>query len=189
MPGCSLRGDAERNGVRDFDLPAHEAARYRSPAARLQHPVELLAGGGGDRSESRGRRQAADRPADVPEAAGDRDTLDPPPPQRFVVVHEADDALAGRLPELAQEAATAASRADDEHSALVSPSDERGEASGKGALPEARDPDQERTEQHVDEVDAAREAVEGDGGPREEERGRLREHTGREHACGVARAG
>ena len=77
-----------------------------------------------------------------------------------VVVDEADHAHARRLAQLAQQAAPAAAGADDQRPLLVG----RGATSAPdrvrdAALPEARDADQQRAEQDVDEERAAREAV------------------------------
>src|SRR5581483_1628352 len=175
LSACSLGGDTERHGVRDFDLAAHEAARYSSTFARLQHSLQAFLRRGGNGHEDRIGGETADGPADVFEAADDRDSLDAAAAQRGVVVDEADDALARRLAQLAQQAPAAPARPDDEHTTLVAAADEGREPSRERTLPEARHADEERTEQRVDEVDAAREAVERDRRPREEERDGLRE--------------
>src|SRR5579864_9372405 len=189
LSACSLGGDAERYGVRDFDLAAHEAARYSSPLAGLQHSLQALLRRRGDRHQDGVGGKPADGPADVFETADDRDPLDAAAAQRGVVVDEADDALAGRLAQLAQQASSAPAGADDEHATLVAAADERCEAARERTLPEARHADEERAEQRVDEVDAAREAVERHRRPREEERGGLGQNAGDEDVRRVARPG
>ena len=92
--GRSLDSDTERSGVRDFDLAAHEAARYSSALARLQDCVESFLRRAGNRHEDGVRGQPADRPTDVVEPARDRDALDAAAAERRVIVDEADDALA-----------------------------------------------------------------------------------------------
>src|SRR6202035_1441068 len=76
--------------------------------------------------------------------------------------------------------------ADDEHPPLVPAADERRETARKPPFPEAREADEERAEEHVDEVHAAWEAVEGDGRPREEECRRLGEDARCENGRRVA---
>src|SRR5581483_6100889 len=157
MRRCSLGCDAEWNGVRDFDLAAHEAARYSSTPARFEDRVEPVLGSAGDGDVHGVRGEAADCPADVVETADDGHALDATAPECGVVVDEADDALARRLAQLAQQAAAAAPGADDEDPPLISASDERRQPARERSFPETGEPDQEGAQQHVDQVDAARE--------------------------------
>ena len=97
--------------------------------------VEPLARRVRDRDEDDVRREPADRPADLVEAADDRDALDAAPAQPRVVVDEADDPLARRLAQLAEQAAAAAAGADDEVAALPPAADERREARARRRAP------------------------------------------------------
>src|SRR5581483_12317715 len=107
-------------------------------------------------------------PADVGDAGDDRDALDAAPLQLTVVVEEADDAHCARLAQLAEQAAPAAPGADDEDPLLLVAVDQRAQRVADRALPEPRDADQERADEDVDRVDAAREPVPRDGRPDEE---------------------
>src|SRR5579862_1952847 len=155
----SLGDDAERHGLRELDLAAHEAARYRSPLAGFQHCVQPVARRVRNGDEDRVRGEPPDRPADVVEAAHDGDPLQPAPAKALIVIDEADHALAWRLAELAQQAAPAAAGADDERPPLLATADQGGQPACERALPEAREPDEEGAQQDVDEEDAAGEAV------------------------------
>ena len=63
--------------------------------------VEPLAGCVRDRDEHRVGFEPAERPADLVEGRDDGDPLEPPPPQRGVVVDKRNNTLAGRLAQLA----------------------------------------------------------------------------------------
>ena len=68
-----------------------------------------------DRHEHFVRARARDRALGFVEAPDDADPENPPPPHARVVVEEPDDALITPLAELAREAASRSSGADDEH--------------------------------------------------------------------------
>src|SRR5262249_20279501 len=110
-------------------------------------------------------------------------------PQRGIVVDEADHSLAGRLAQLAQHASAAAACADEHDASRVATGDELAERVRDAALPEARDADQHRAEQRVDQECAAREAVPRNCRPDEEEGSGFGQEDGRDDRHRIARAG
>ena len=144
----------------EVDLAADEAARdIRRALHASSTPSSRSRGASGIVTST---ASGASRPTAQPISSSAADDGTPwirRPPEPRVVVDEADDALAGRLAQLAQQAAPAAAGADDEHAALVSAADERANAARRARSQKRETPIEQRAEQHVDEEDAAREAV------------------------------
>src|SRR5205085_5832800 len=85
--------------------------------------------------------------------------LEPPAAQARVVVDEADDVLARRLAQLAEQAAAAAAGAHDQRAPLSRPALHHDEGTVERSLAEARGADEDRAEEPVDDEDALREVA------------------------------
>ncbi len=123
--------------------------------------------------------------SDVP--PDDRDALKPPAPQARVVVDEAHDVLARRLAQLAEQAAAASSRADDQRPAARRV--ERREPARSRSLPEPRRADEDDADERVDHEHALREVPEVAGRSEHAERDELGGDDRRDDRDRVACAG
>src|SRR5437660_309623 len=80
-----------------------------------------------DRHEHRPRPRRVEDPLDLVRTAEDGDALQAPPPQPRIVVDEPDHDLARCLAQLAQQAATGSSGADDQGAATLGATEARTE--------------------------------------------------------------
>src|SRR6516162_5521189 len=106
--GRSLDACSEDDDGVEVELAAHEATGYLRTLAGRDHAVEPFAGRTGDGDEDDVGVDAVEHGVDLVEAAEDGYALETAAAQARVVVHEADDLLAGGLAQLAEEAAAAA---------------------------------------------------------------------------------
>src|SRR5262249_47128094 len=158
-PPSSLADCAQDDAGIEVGLAAHESAGYLRLRATLDDKVEPLARRIRDGDKHGLGASRAEDPVDLVRTAEHRNTLETPAAKPRVVVHEADDHLAGRLAELAHEAPSGASGADDERAPTLRPPEQRTERTERGPLPEPRRPDQDGADQRVDDEDAPREAA------------------------------
>ena len=158
----SLGAGAEHDARIEVDLAPDEPAVDPGVGAGVDDRVEAIARRVRDRHEHDVRLvplRGAAASSCVPPS--DRHAVDAPAAQARVVVDEADDALAGRLAQLAHQAAAGASGADDQRAspgpvavASAAPRDER------RARPSREAPISDRAEQRVDDEERAREVAE-----------------------------
>src|SRR5262249_31867264 len=113
-PGRSLDARSQDDDRVEIELAADEPAAHVDALAAGDDGVETTTRRLRERDQHDVRPRLREYLRDLVEAAEHRHALHAPPPQLRIVVDEADDVLARSLAQLAQEAAAASARTDDE---------------------------------------------------------------------------